>query len=93
VAPQVSCGGEVVLDHQSQLPVLVNRSVLPLMEVQLLDEHGLATGPQGPDKLKLQVFRHSSSGEEELHELQQLLSVPLGGLVRGACAGRGWALL
>jgi hypothetical protein len=89
----VSYGDELVPEHAGALPELANRSALAPVAAQLLDEHGLATGPQGPDKLQLTVWRHSAAGEEEVAELRQQLSVPMGGLVGAPPAGLPHRLL
>lgn len=80
----MSCNDAVLGEDVAALPAIVNRSDLPSLEVQLLDEHSLPTGPQGPEKLRLSVWRSTAQGSQEMHELRQEISVGRRGKV-----GRG----
>ncbi len=88
---QVTWDGSEV-ENGAQLAAVVNRSTLPQLQVQLLDEHGLPTGGQGDEELRLGVVR-STAGQpdEELIDLCQKVGIGRDGQVRWAVALRGWA--
>jgi hypothetical protein len=85
----VSCNDTVLGEDVAQLPAVVNHSDLPSLEVQLLDEHGLPTGPQGPEKLRLSVWRSTAQGSVEMDELRQEISVGR----RGRVGSEAWCTL